>query len=461
VKNDKVYIMGGEDGNSGEMSKKCVMFDITKQECVDLPDLLEGRSHFATVLWHNQIVAIGGFGKVGGDPPRPIPIASVEAYSFKKNCWLNLPPMTRARDSHCAAVHNGKIYAVGGSISGRITAQYEDKRNTNTIDVYDPDEAGWFVHDELVISRWNSRAVPLQKKKMLFIGGRFGAKYSIMNYSPATQRFEALSRPLKPVSYPSTVKFGNTVFLCGGNGNNANIQMYNVESDSWTLHPNLLRKPRCNAGVLIHGGELYVISGHDMHGKVVDTVEVFDVNERGVSQLSNFKMPALSHHRNDFAVATRGKEYFIIGGTDGTENRCKQVDAFDLDSHKRYDLPPMLEGRSRHCAVIFQDQLVVIGGLGHLSYELDPPRPTSLATVESYDFKTKKWQRFPAMTRARDGHCACVHDGKIWVFGGRAQDFDDVKADTMTVEYYDPADGQWHYKQDLTVSRWCSGVLEI
>jgi len=167
----------------------------------------------------------------------------------------------------------------------------------------------------------------------------------------------------------------------------------------------------------------------------------------------------MPHERHDFAVVSRGNEVFVVAGADSTTERCKDVDVFNLDSHDRYDLPPLREGRSRTAAVIFQNKLLVIGGLGLKGG--DPPRPLPLSSVECYDFETKKWSFFPPMTRARDGHCAIVYDGKVFVFGGRLQDFNDVEANTTTIEYYDPADKKWHFKQDLTVARWCSGVIEI
>jgi N-acetylneuraminic acid mutarotase len=210
---------------------------------------------------------------------------------------------------------------------------------------------------------------------------------------------------------------------------------------------------------MVHKGEVYVFGGQNAHGKGITTVEVFDVNERGCANTNHFRMPALPHERHDFAVVNKGAEVFVIAGADSTAKRCQDVDVFNLDTKERYSLAPLKEGRSRTAAVIFQGKLLVIGGLGLTGGS--PPRQMPTSSVECYDFNTKKWSFFPPMTRARDGHCACVYDGKVYVFGGRLQDFNDVQANTTTIEYYDPADNKWHFKQNLTIARWCSGVIEI
>lgn len=394
-----------------------------------------------------------------GDPPRPAALSSVESFSFETGEWTSFPSMTRARDSHCATVCEHKIYVIGGSISGRMSAQQEDGRNTNTIEVFDPKTSTWTLHDDLSIARWNSKAVTLKRPNVLLIGGRFGIRFSVQTYNPRTGEFITCSKPPKPIGYPGCTTLGNTAFVCGGSGNSQNILMYNMETDTWTGYFNIIRTPRTNPMACIYNGELHVVSGQNFRGFGITSVEVFNISEKGLSFQQDYEMPPMIHARHDYAVVCHKNKFYLIGGEDRTDDRCKQCEMFNFDNQEKTVMGELIEGRSRFAAVMFQDNLIAIGGLGHVSGK--PPRPTPLKTVESYDFKTKKWTSFPPLTRARDGHCACVYEGKIWVFGGRLTDFWHEDANTTTLEYYDPEDQTWHFKQDLPVARWCTGAVNI
>lgn len=121
--NDKVYFIGGNDSSNDSLGKFSY-FDLQNNETVELNPLLEGRSHCATVLWHNQIIALGGNAHADGTGA----LASVEAYSFKKFVWLNLPPLLGARATHSACLHDRKVWVIGGE---------------DVIEAFDTDDAEW------------------------------------------------------------------------------------------------------------------------------------------------------------------------------------------------------------------------------------------------------------------------------------------------------------------------------
>ena len=456
---DKIYFIGGEDETSTHL-KSFDVFLLDKNDNRPLAPMSEGRSHCSAVLYNDGIVVMGGCGPMEGDPPRPSSLASVEKYCFETGEWSSLPAMTRPRDSHCATVCDGKIYAVGGSVSGLTNKEDEEEsRNTNTIEVYDAEKNSWSVHDELSIARWNSSAVTLKRKNVLLIGGRFGIRFSVQTYDPHTGEFVTCSKPPKPIGYPGCSILGNTAFVCGGSGNSQNILMYHMETDTWKAYSNIMRTPRTNPMACIFNDELHVVSGQNARGFGITSVETFSISEKGISFIQDYEMPPMVHPRHDYAVVCHKNKYYLIGGEDRTDDRCKMCEEFNFENQEKKIMGELIEGRSRFAAVMYKDKLIAIGGLGHVSGK--PPRPTPLKTVESYDFKTGKWSSFAPLTRARDGHCACVYEGKIWVFGGRLTDFWHADANTTTLEYYDPEDDKWHFKQDLPVARWCTGAVNI
>lgn len=478
VRDDKIYVMGGED-ESGKSLNSFDVFLMEKNDNKPLAPLTQGRSRFAAVLLNNELVVMGGSGSIEGESPTDqpslegdspddqppstaaaAPLSSCERYNFETDAWTSFPAMTRPRESHCAAVcGDDRVYVIGGATSEAMMKEQNSAENANTIEVYDAKTSSWTLQDNLPISRCSSSAVAMKKKNMLLIGGRFGIRFSVQTYNPETDEFFTCSKPPKPIGYPGCTTLGNTAFVCGGSGNSQNVLMYHLGTDTWTGYFNIMRTPRVNPMACIHNGELHVVSGQNARGWGITSVETFAVSERGVSFLQDYELPPMVHPRHDYAVVCHKNKYYLIGGEDRTDHRCKQVEEFNFDNQEKKVLGELLEGRSRFAAVMFNDKLIAIGGLGHM--DGTPPRPTPLKTVESYDFSTGKWSSFAPMTRARDGHCACVHDGKIWVFGGRLTDFYNEDSNTTTMEYYDPEDNTWHYHKELPVARWCTGAVAI
>jgi len=103
----------------------------------------------------------------------------------------------------------------------------------------------------------------------------------------------------------------------------------------------------------------------------------------------------------------------------------------------------MSECRSNFAAVIFNDAIVAIGGYNGSQ---------RLSSVESFSFDTETWTAFPAMTTARVGHSAAVHDGKIYVIGGK---------DTDSVEMFDPAAQRWELSHDIKIKRFGSTLVQL
>lgn len=107
-KNDRVYFVGGTDP-SGASVNTFNYFDMQSHETVEMNPLLEARTHCATILWHNQIVALGGYSNADGSGT----LGTVEAFSFKKAVWLNLPPLLAVKATESACLYDRKIWVIG------------------------------------------------------------------------------------------------------------------------------------------------------------------------------------------------------------------------------------------------------------------------------------------------------------------------------------------------------------
>ena len=110
----------------------------------------------------------------------------------------------------------------------------------------------------------------------------------------------------------------------------------------------------------------------------------------------------------------------------------------------RYDLAAMNETRSGLSAVLFNDSIIVVGGVDI--------NGRSMSSVECYSFSSKKWSRMPPMLKERYVHCACVFDGKVFVVGGES---------TNSIEFYDPSVSSWTLHKNLDIPRKWSSVFHI
>ena len=67
----------------------------------------KSRSNFSTAVHEDKIYAIGGNEENGLTN-------SIECYDPKENSWILLPHMTNAREGSTAVAYGNKIYAIGG-----------------------------------------------------------------------------------------------------------------------------------------------------------------------------------------------------------------------------------------------------------------------------------------------------------------------------------------------------------
>ncbi|EQC30784.1 hypothetical protein SDRG_11545 [Saprolegnia diclina VS20] len=173
--------------------------------------------------------------------------------------------------------------------------------------------------------------------------------------------------------------------------------------------------------------------------------------------------------------------YYVTGG-----RLCGKT----LGSVERYSfarncwesVPSMLENRGSHGAVGVGTELFVLGGGGFRS---------NLATCEKFDVSAATWSQIAPMTTYRHAlavvyipetksiYCAggwvngfkcspvprrllgaTAHDGKLYVFGGNADDHDHENKQwySNVVECFDPSTNTWSRKAPLPIAGPCSAV---
>ena len=278
----------------------------------------------------------------------------------------------------------------------------------------------WLIKNEKFISDRQDIIDDINKaiadRRLLLLGGYDNSKY-VVKYCPYTREVTACSHPPYPCDRSAITRCGNMVVAAGGvSSSMALIQIYDVTSDKWVVSTATLKTPRYGASSVFINNKLYVIGGYD-GSKCLSSVEIFDVKDGDCHPSSPTNPMQLHKARSDFAAVVREEDIYVLGGFGDTVdkkavNRLSSCEVINTNTSKRYDIPPMQDGRSSLAAVLFNNDIIAIGGWGNNS------KRHRLASVESYSCVTKTWTSLAPVTTPRAGHCAHLFDGKLFVIGG-------------------------------------------
>ena len=282
----------------------------------------------------------------------------------------------------------------------------------------------------------------LNDRKLLVVGGWQSAAKSTMKYNPNSKEMTLCSGSPRPCNGSSVAVRGQKVYLVGGDGNEDNIQIYDIKSNTWKLQKHVLHTPRVYSDCAIINETLYVVSGHNVDGQPLSSVEEFEYSEGGfLRPVSGNPTLILTEARRHPAVLARNNELLVIGGCN--QKRLKSCEVINVSTRQQYSMTAMNVSRSLLAAVILDDCIIAIGG-----HDGDHV----LASVECYSFRSKKWSFLTPMKTARQGHSACVLDGKIYVVGGWG---------TNSIEMYNPDTSTWALQEKLDIPRVSSAVVQI
>ena len=281
------------------------------------PPLNIARSHpGACVASSGDIYVLGGVGPSGEH------LNSVEILEFDgtgyANAWLEVAPMTTARDAPAVACVNGFIYAIGGANDTDGTLASVERYDT-TADV----------------PSWESMAVPDMNVPRAIAGAtvdEWGRIWVIGGIDAAT-----------PLS---------------------SVEIYDPERPElgWTFGPEL-NTPRAFAGVVTDRiGRIYAIGGSTfpVHISSVERIDPCDAVPAWVF-LPDVPDVSGSTSQSDTAVVGADGMIYVAGGwLPGYTNR---VVRFDPNTDTWHDLVPLIQARNNIGLVLGNDgRIFAIGG---------------------------------------------------------------------------------------------------
>ncbi len=334
------------------------------------------------ILNTSQIPAITskqGDGRDGTMKPADQQKAFHLAPAAEGDTWTAKADMPTARHETQTSVVNGKIYAIGGWISG---AGGDGGEPSQAVEEYDP-----------IRDRWTKKS----------------------------------DMPTPRTSLSTSVVNGRIYAIGGWTGNNVLqvVEEYDPVADIWAKKA-VMPAARGLLSASVVNGKIYAIGGYDDGQHIVSTVEEYDPAKDTWTKKAD--MPTARGWLSTSLVNNR--IYAIGGGGDANKDMpLKTVEEYDPATDtwtRKADMPTARFGLATG---VVNGKIYAIGGTtGIFNFN------SAFSEVEIYDPVMDRWEVGSAMPTARAWLSSSAVNGKIYAIGGRTG----AKVDLPIVEEYTP-----------------------
>jgi Kelch motif protein len=254
--------------------------------------------------------------------------------------------------------------------------------------------------------------------------------------------------PLTPAQLERTevaaARIGRFVYVVGGfersSGQTvAAVERYDIRSDRWSRLPDMpvaLNHPTATA----HSGRLYVHGGYRGETGLTRPTGIllrYHPQRRRWRRLPSSPTPRAAH-----ALAAIGGRLYAAGGANDTGS-LRSLEIYDI-RRARWRRGPSFPGPARN-----HTTGVASGGR---FYVLAGRDAGNLTDAERYDPRHRAWRRLPPLRVARGGIASArLSDGRIVVFGGER--LEPGGTTIAEVELFDPRRRRWSSLPDLRTPR--------
>ncbi len=302
------------------------MFELSADDSIPTP-----RHETSAVVVEDQLYLIGGRG-----------LKAVERYDPATKVWTQLSN-TPFEIHHFQPVYTaGKVYVLGA-----FTCCYPDEPSVPDIQLYDPATDTWTVGSAIPLERQRGgAAAAVHDDKIYLLGGNTlghngGAVPWFDEYDPVTGTWTVLPDAPNARDHFSAVLVNGQLVATGGRTTTlpdpfantvAPVDVYDFESGTWVTGADPLPTERAGAMAVGVGGEVILIGG-EVTGvpNALDTVEAFDV---ATGEWRNLQ--ALQQQRHSgAAVVIDGNIHVVVGG-------IKQGGGQETATHETLEIEPVI-----------------------------------------------------------------------------------------------------------------------
>lgn len=236
--------------------------------------------HAAVTSLNGKMYLFGGFGLPPSGPPGWNPVDKSWEYDPETDAWKALAPIPTARGGGVAAGLNGKIYVIGGAgpmpdASSPTIRPRQPQRSLGTVEEYDLRTNTWRTRSPMP-TPCNHMGGEVVNGKIYVIGGRLSGAFIIgfpgninlvQVYNPATDSWLTKSPMPTARSGLNTATLNGIIYAAGGEVQDNNhlaafraFEAYAPASDTWWQLPAMLL-PRHECIMAALGNRIHVAGG--------------------------------------------------------------------------------------------------------------------------------------------------------------------------------------------------------
>ena len=294
---------------------------------------------------------------------------------------------------------------------------------------------GWGLRAGLLVA--NSEFALAESNGKIYVMGGYPASRqtsrTVQIYDIASDRWQLGPELPHPNNHGMAAAVSGKIYLIGGQttddqeGATAVDQVFELDpaKGAWVEKA---RMPTARSGgvAVVHGGKIYVAGGRVPRGS---DFAVYDpAADRWV-----LGPPLPQPNNHGMAAGANGRVYLIGGQTLADEPQNYVDTVYELDPAKSVwvEKARMPTARSSGVAVVHDGRIYVAGGR--------PPRGSDFAV---YDPKSDSWQELPNLPSQRNHLTGAAIKGRIHVVGGRLGQGLSPQMTTVN-EVFDPQTGSW------------------
>jgi N-acetylneuraminic acid mutarotase len=250
-------------------------------------------SHHVGIVEHDgKIYAFGGFVLPPSGPPAWEPVNNAWEYDPSSDTWKALAPMPTKRGSPVVAAAGGRIYVIGGVVTGPNQAAVHPQRphkSVDTVEEYDPSTNTWRTRAPMPTAR-NHAVAGVVNGRIYVIGGRVGA-----------------------------------AFISSGSSNVDVVEEYDPEKDEWG--PPRAKMPTARSAMAsgVYAGRIYVSGGEGQDARMMQTFRAFEAYDPATNTWS--VLPSMPVPRHGLAAGVTGSGVHFVSGDVQSAGTGVHVDA--------------------------------------------------------------------------------------------------------------------------------------
>lgn len=216
-------------------------------------------------------------------------ISTFFSYNPLSNTWTTLTGNSVGLQQPGLVEANGKIYAIGGELTGGATA-------SNTVYEYNIDTNAWAAKATAMPASVERAGCVSFRNTIYMLGGLDPSTNTtdknLYSYNPVTDKWKTLSAfpNANGISDCKPVIYGNYLYACGGvntvNGTLSSVYRYDLFGNTWLQLGNL-PTPNQDANIVILNNKIYLYGGNNAQVETA-VARYYDIaNDKWITDISN------------------------------------------------------------------------------------------------------------------------------------------------------------------------------